>query len=124
MEKSAFEDVEMSQDDNVALSGQPNHDPAAEFYFQQTLAVHDGSVRALGTHPQGEVLMSGSIDKTNKLYNLNSSTGKYEFEKEVKYHDGFVMAIEPMVTGLGFFSAGRDNKVYVIDLQGDPCQLL
>ena len=88
------------------------------------MAVHEGSVRALATHAQGEVLMSGSIDKSNKIFNLNSGTGKYDFVREVKYHDGFVMAIEPMVTGLGFFSAGRDNKVMLIDLEGNPVQEL
>jgi len=40
--------------------------------------------------------MSGSIDKTNKLYNLNNATGKYEFTKEVQYHEGFVLSICPL----------------------------
>ena len=40
--------------------------------------------------------MSGSIDMSNKLYNLNNMTGKYEFVREVKYHDGFVLDICPM----------------------------
>lgn len=66
-----------------------------EFYFQQSLTVHEGSVRALGTHPHGEVMMSGSMDKTNKMFNLNA-TGKYEFVKEMTYHEGFVVSVAPM----------------------------
>jgi len=40
--------------------------------------------------------MSGSMDKTNKLFNLNDLTGKYEFTKEVAYHEGFVISVTPM----------------------------
>ena len=63
--------------------------------------------------------MSGSMDKTNKLYNLNAN-GKYEFCKEMSYHDGFVISVVPMANGLGFFSGGRDNKIMMIDLEGNP----
>lgn len=68
----------------------------------------------------GDVMMSGSIDYTNKLYNLNQGTGLYDFTKEVKYHEGFVLDICSMVNGLGFFSAGRDNKAMAIDIEGNP----
>ena len=64
-------------------------------------------------------MMSGSIDYTNKLYNLTAN-GKYEFVKEMKYHNGFILDICPMVNGLGFFSAGRDNVMFAIDLEGNP----
>jgi hypothetical protein len=40
--------------------------------------------------------MSGSMDKTNKLFNLDSETGKYSFVKEVSYHEGFVISVAPM----------------------------
>lgn len=62
----------------------------------QTLACHSSSVRSLGTHPKGDVLMSGSIDMTNKLYLLDNMTGRYEFIREMKYHDGFVLSIIPL----------------------------
>jgi hypothetical protein len=41
-------------------------------------------------------LMSGSVDMTNKLYELDNQTGKYTFLREMKYHTGFVMDIIPM----------------------------
>jgi WD40 repeat protein len=40
----------------------------------------------------------------------------------VKYHDGFILDICPMVSGLGFFSGGRDNKIIMLDLEGNPLQ--
>jgi phospholipase A-2-activating protein len=64
--------------------------------------------------------MSGSVDFTNKMYNYNKATGVYDFDKEVKYHDGFVMKLMPEITGNGFFSAGRDNKIFHIDINGTP----
>lgn len=75
---------------------EPEKQLSDEFVFQQSIQIHTGSVRALGTHPLGEVLMSGSIDKTNKLFSLNNKTGKYDFTKEVSYHDGFVLNICPL----------------------------
>lgn len=42
---------------------------------------HHGAVRCLSTLDSG-YLLSGSIDKTTKLFMLNNATGKYEFEKE------------------------------------------
>jgi hypothetical protein len=56
-------------------------------------------------------MMSGSVDFTNKIYNM-SNTGLYEFDKETKYHEGFVLDVIPEVTGNGFLSAGRDSKIF------------
>lgn len=82
--------------------------------------MHTGCVRSLGTHPSGDVLMSGSIDMTNKIYKLDPLSGKYSFTKEVKYHEGFVLNIIPTLSGEGFFSAGRDGKIIQIDIEGNP----
>ena len=56
--------------------------------------------------------MSGSVDTTNKIYCLDNETGKYTFDKEVQYHNGFVMDIVPTCTDDGFLSAGADQKIY------------
>ena len=88
------------------------------YQFMQTLAVHTGAVRSVAV--QGDAMMSGSIDMTNKMYNYNSGSGRYDFDKEVKYHDGFVLNIIPEITGNGFLSAGRDNKILHIDNHGTP----
>ena len=65
-------------------------------------------------------MMSGSVDSTNVLYTLNSVTAKYEFVKQLKLHQDFVMDIIPNVQGTGFFSAGKDKTIYHIDLEGNP----
>ena len=64
------------------------------------------------------MLMSGSIDFSNKMYTLNRATGKYDFTKEVMHHEGFVMNIIPSMNGTGFFSAGREGKMFLIDADG------
>ena len=51
-----------------------------EYSFSQTLACHEGSVRSLAYQKGAEVLMSGSIDFTNKLYTKNKTTGQYEYQ--------------------------------------------
>ena len=121
-ERSAFD-----EDDSPAVVPQdPSsdvvmHDPFSqavvnnEYSFAQTLAVHSGAVRSLGALRQGNLLMSGSIDFSNKMYSLNMSSGKYEFQKEVLIHEGFVMDICPLVAGTGFLSAGKDSRIVLIE---------
>lgn len=87
-------------------------DASKEYGFMQTLMVHSSSVRSLAQHEKGDFLMSGSIDMTNKMYLLDSDTGKYDFQKEMKYHDGFVLNLIPTLEGDGFFSAGKDKKIF------------
>jgi len=95
--------------------------------FQQSLALHSGTVRALGTLNSG-FMLTGSIDKSCKLYILNNASGKYDFDKELMYHDGFVYSIIPQykfllsfrISGDGFFTGGRDNQIFQVDLQGNP----
>ena len=66
------------------------------------------------------MLMSGSIDFSNKMYTLNRQTGKYDYIKEVIHHEGFVMDIIPNTTGTGFFSASKDQRIIMIDIEGNP----
>ena len=39
--------------------------------------------------------MSGSIDRTTKLFMLNNATGIYDFEKELSYHNDYIYAVCP-----------------------------
>ena len=111
VEKSAFEPDSPSQTQN--------DQPVENMYkFEQTIDIHSGTVRTVAV--QGDMLMSGSIDMSNKVFNLNNAIGKYNFAKEVKYHEGHVLDICPQVGGTGFFSAGRDGKVILIDADGNP----
>ena len=55
--------------------------------------LHQGSVRSLATLDAG-YLLSGSLDRTNKLFLLNNATGKYEFDKQFTYHSDFIYAVQ------------------------------
>ena len=77
-------------------------------------------MRSLAFQRGADMLMSGSIDFSNKMYTLNRATGKYDFTKEVLHHEGFVMNIIPNVSGTGFFSAGKDQRIVLIDVEGNP----
>lgn len=66
------------------------------------------------------MIMSGSIDFSNKMYTLNRQTGKYDYIKEVIHHEGFVMDIIPNMTGTGFFSCSKDQRIIMIDIEGNP----
>ncbi|CDW75382.1 transducin family protein wd-40 repeat family protein [Stylonychia lemnae] len=102
-----------------------------EFAFQQTLGFHQGSVRSLGTLDSG-YLLSGSVDTSTKLYMLNNATGRYSFEKEMKYHTGFVYSITPSqiqqfiayrILQDGFFTGSKDTNIFKVDLLGNPVML-
>lgn len=82
--------------------------------------MHTGAVRSLAVQNSADMLMSGSIDFSNKMYTFNRQIGKYEFIKEVLHHEGFVMNIIPAMNGTGFYSAGKDQRVVMIDLEGNP----
>ena len=79
--------------------------------------MHSGAVRSLATLDSG-YLLSGSIDKSAKLFILNNATGKYDFENEFMHHNDFVYSVAPSVTGDGFFTGGKDGRAFKIDLKG------
>ena len=49
--------------------------------------MHQGSVRCLAVLPEVDTLVSGSIDKSAKMFLIDKSNGKYQFEREFTYHD-------------------------------------
>ena len=68
-------------------------------------------------------MLSGSIDSTSKLFNLSNLTGKYDFDKEISYHTGFVYSTASSVAGDGFFTGGKDTKIFKVNLLGDPLMM-
>ena len=91
-----------------------------EFKFLQGVKVHEGSVRCLTILPIDDSLVSGSIDHSCKIMNVDKSTGKYSFEKELNYHDSFVLSVHPHVSNNGFYTASKDRKIMHVDAQGNP----
>ena len=64
--------------------------------------------------------MSGSIDKSLKLFTFESGSGRYLFEKELTYHDEYVYSTTAAVGGDGFFSGSKDKKIFRLDSHGNP----
>ena len=85
--------------------------------------MHQGSVRCLAVLPEVDSLVSGSIDKSVKLFSFDKSNGKYAFEKEFAYHDSFVYAVHPNKSSNGFYSASKDRKLMHVDGEGNPAKL-
>jgi WD40 repeat protein len=47
-----------------------------------------------------------------------NNNGRYDFEKELTWHDSFVYSV---ATGPdGFFSCGKDRKIFQMDADGNP----
>ena len=59
-----------------------------EFRLSKTLLYHSGAVRTLSNNMRG-VLISGSIDKSVKLYKYSAQTG-YIYDKSVDYHNDVI----------------------------------
>ena len=72
--------------------------PEGDFIFQQSLAVHQGSVRCLAVLEGSNRFVSGSIDNSVKQYNASpTQVGHYDFDREFTYHESFVYALCPHI---------------------------
>ena len=88
------------------------------------MALHQGSVRCLAFLEKTGQLVSGSIDKSVKLYSpLPDKMGIYDFEREFAYHESFVYALTPHIEGNGFFSGSKDMKIMHVDASGNPSRI-
>jgi WD40 repeat protein len=81
--------------------------------------MHEASVRAVATHSLGDVMLSGSADRTCRLYDLDNLSGRYLPTRALTYHQDSVLCAAPMVSGLGFFTGGQDNTIKMVDLEGN-----
>ena len=73
--------------------------------------------------PDTGTLVSGSIDKSVKMFLLDRSDAKYAFERELTYHDEFIYAVHPHIGNNGFYTASKDRKIMHIDGEGNPAML-
>jgi len=105
-DESAFDDVEIPSSSNNL----------EEFELSQSLAVHSGAVRCLATDDLG-VLLSGSIDKSVKVFTMNDS-GKYDFDRETTYHDSFVYDIATATDA--YYTCSKDKKIIKMDKCFNP----
>jgi WD40 repeat protein len=87
------------------------------------MSVHQGAVRCLTVLPSTDALISGSIDTSCKMFNIDKSNGKYAFEREFTYHDSFILAVHPNISNNGFYTSSKDRKIMHVDANGNPHML-
>lgn len=91
-----------------------------KFHLYQTLKPHGAAVRALATG--GPYVITGSIDKTCKIY--TKTDGKYNLENEVNIFSDYILSLA-VKRGLdGFIVGCKDKNIYVLDLVGNPVNQL
>ncbi|CCI03622.1 hypothetical protein MICAC_4770001 [Microcystis aeruginosa PCC 9443] len=71
------------------------------------LEEHDGSVWSVNFSPDGKTLVSGSVDKTIKLWNVE--TGKEI--RTLKGHDGYVWSVNFSPDGKTLVSGSGDKTI-------------
>lgn len=91
-----------------------------QFHLYQTLVPHVGAVRSLAV--RGSYLITGSIDKTCKVYKRNE--GKYSLSNEIEIFDDYILSLH-IAKDLKHFIVGCKNSIiYKLDLDGNPILLL
>lgn len=81
---------------------------------QNLLEGHRDTVRALATSADGRLLLSGSWDKTLRLWDLATGTCL----RELRGHAGWVDAVGFAAAGRRAVSGSRDGTVRIWDLEG------
>lgn len=111
-EASAFDEDTPMEEEKKDYSNE-------EFKFMQMMAVHSGSVKAVAVNDQG-LMMSGSIDQSCKLFNIDDVSGKYELLQELHHHDHYVYNVSAEINNKGFFTCGKDMRIFLVDNNGNP----
>lgn len=106
-------------DDDVPMAEEKKDYSSEDFKFMQTLAVHSGSVRAVATNDKG-LMMSGSVDHSCKLFALDEHSGRYDFIQELGHHDHYVYSVAAERNNRGFFTCGKDQRIFWVDNNGNP----
>ena len=91
-----------------------------DFHLFQTLNPHKAAVRTVDE--LDGALISGSIDKTCKLF--KKIDGKYELQNEIDIFDDFIYAVVVRKFGKGFAVACKDQKIFLLDAAGSPTGVL
>ena len=74
------------------------------------LELHDGAVPALVALPDNQHALSGSMDKTVKLFNVNDGAVVRTFT----HHTGAVYCLALLPDGLRFVSGSEDNTARIV----------
>lgn len=90
------------------------------FHLYQTLKPHSAAVRALDAADGW--LITGSIDKTCKIF--HKVDNRYLLQNEIDLFEDYIFATLVRAFGKGFAVAVKNNKIFLLDLEGNPSGLL
>ncbi|EAR99792.1 phospholipase a2 activating protein, putative (macronuclear) [Tetrahymena thermophila SB210] len=92
----------------------------SQYFLSQQFAVHTQGARCVDVN--NNVLISGSTDKTVKIYSFIDN--KYEMISDVNFFDDYVYSVKVNLKGDGFFVGSKDTHIYVLDITGSPSTTL
>jgi WD40 repeat protein len=95
---------------------------AQDFTLSQSLVFHFAAVRSVDFH--GGYLISGSVDKSCKIYKRVEGTGKYDLHHEINISDDFIYCVKVKKDLSGFIIGSKDRNVYLTDIDGNPDGIL
>ncbi|XP_061416769.1 E3 ubiquitin-protein ligase TRAF7 isoform X1 [Lethenteron reissneri] len=87
------------------------YDPQQIFKCKGTFVGHQGPVWCLCVYPTGDLLFSGSSDKTIKVWDTCTN---YKCQKTLEGHDGIVLAL--CIQGNKLYSGSADCTIIVWDI--------
>uniref|UniRef100_A0AAX7UUC5 E3 ubiquitin-protein ligase TRAF7 n=1 Tax=Astatotilapia calliptera TaxID=8154 RepID=A0AAX7UUC5_ASTCA len=101
---------EMTEKLNMGILG--SYDPQQIFKCKGTFVGHQGPVWCLCVYSTGDLLFSGSSDKTIKVWDTCTT---YKCQKTLEGHDGIVLAL--CIQGNRLYSGSADCTIIVWDIQ-------
>ncbi|EGR28845.1 phospholipase a2 activating, putative [Ichthyophthirius multifiliis] len=93
-----------------------------QYQLSQQFACHTQGVRCV--HIEKNFLISGSTDKTVKIFQFVQELKKYELLYEANFFDDYIYSVKVLQNGNGFIIGSKDKNIYILDLSGNPIQVL
>uniref|UniRef100_A0A8C9XIK2 E3 ubiquitin-protein ligase TRAF7 n=1 Tax=Sander lucioperca TaxID=283035 RepID=A0A8C9XIK2_SANLU len=105
-----LDQLEKNLELNMGILG--SYDPQQIFKCKGTFVGHQGPVWCLCVYSTGDLLFSGSSDKTIKVWDTCTT---YKCQKTLEGHDGIVLAL--CIQGNRLYSGSADCTIIVWDIQ-------
>uniref|UniRef100_A0A8C4HEG4 E3 ubiquitin-protein ligase TRAF7 n=1 Tax=Dicentrarchus labrax TaxID=13489 RepID=A0A8C4HEG4_DICLA len=105
-----LDQLEKNLELNMGILG--SYDPQQIFKCKGTFVGHQGPVWCLCVYSTGDLLFSGSSDKTIKVWDTCTT---YKCQKTLEGHDGIVLAL--CIQGNKLYSGSADCTIIVWDIQ-------
>lgn len=92
----------------------------SNYILSSSLFYHHKAVRTVDL--KGDILISGSIDKTCQIYHRENGFFTHKFTIDI--FDDYILSVLISEDLSFFFVACKDAKIYIIDMEGNPISLL